>query len=193
MENAQAAKSSPQKFSIKHLLARIFQVKANKPRSVKVIQWILLLMGMVSFYFFWLMYTENTLHPDYIFLFLTCFNAIFFLTYFLSFFLLYTYRRWGLISLRVIGLIPFFLVSTGIIFSFFYLIPAFFGVRSWYFVGDIDPITNVRYSEYLEWQSNYIPVASIVLTAIYLLPALLFIFFWVQLHEYDKRDKKSTS
>src|SRR3989344_2297061 len=92
MENQSSTQTAEGSF--KGVIFNILQVSKNKPRSVKIIQWVLLILGILLF-----IIAKSISYPVII-------EVLIYGPFFLSFALLYIYKHWSLILLRILSFYP---------------------------------------------------------------------------------------
>lgn len=182
--------SQQQKSSFKELLYRIFQVRANKPRSVKIVQWVVLAISILLFLFAVYLSANKDL-------------LVFFLPVLIPltvlFCFLYLYRYWCLVVLQIFSLYPIILLSfclSYLIYMMYFMIPnEIFGFgRDWKLINFSDPsLSSLTNGQIYEFFKNWAIAAFFFYFFSYLVCAVLFHFLWGLPGEYKRRSLKPIS
>lgn len=170
---------SQQNFSFKQLVYLVFQVKANKPRSVKILQWVFISFALYYLYFFWGSIPMWN------------FELIIVLSLIIIFALLYTYRLWALYILRIVPLVPIF-VSLSV---FSYLIYSS-GINLTGYSSFTEIVNQQMSDAEINKVINFLFLTWGILSMILVGPILIiYAFLWnqVERYKYLQLKKKSTT
>lgn len=186
---SQAPKISKKTFSVREFLFRIFQVRKNKPRSVKIVQWVAVPVIVLILLLAW---GFGAFYEALYFLFLPIFLPII-----LMFCFLYLYRYWSLIGLRILSiyfLLMFPAILALLIWSLYGIIPSYLGVDYWHDINLNNSLFQyVSEQEFYEFVKNFAIWSFVAISGITIFFAVLFHFLWNQLSEYRRRNTQPTS